>query len=89
MDVVARMAHRTPGCNHTISVAGSSFSLGANGSNFGNMFLTLTDFSERHDPNLSSDVVARRLDYRIKHLVHLSDESMAMLGGLGMIAPKS
>src|SRR5205085_1603374 len=79
VDVVARMAHKTPGCAHTISVAGQSFSLGATGSNFGNMFISLKEFADRRDPNQSAESVARRLDYRLKNLYHLSDQSMAAL----------
>jgi multidrug efflux pump len=46
-DHVTDLAHRTPGVAHTISVAGQSFVLGANGSNFGNLFIPLVDFDKR------------------------------------------
>ena len=43
---------------HTLSVAGQSFTLGANGSNFGKLFITLDGFDQRHDPELYSDEIA-------------------------------
>src|SRR5207249_10071329 len=49
------------GIGHTISVSGQSFSLGANGSNFGNLFLPLKPFHERRDPGLHSERIAERL----------------------------
>jgi multidrug efflux pump len=47
IDRVAAITRDTEGVNHTITIAGSSFTLGANGSNFGNVFVTLKDFKER------------------------------------------
>jgi multidrug efflux pump len=65
MDEIDAIAHHTPGVAHTISVAGQSFVLGAYGSNFGNLFVTLEDFGERHDPELYSDVIAAKLKKEI------------------------
>ena len=65
VDKINEIAHETPGCAHTIGVAGQSFTLSANGSNFGNLFITLDDFSERRDPSLSSDAIAMELRKRI------------------------
>ncbi len=56
----------TPGVAHTISVAGQSFVLSAFGSNFGNFFVPLKDFSERRDPSLYADVIAENLRRQIK-----------------------
>jgi len=58
VDHIAEVVKNTRGVLHTISVAGQSFSLGANGSNFGNLFITLEDFDNRHDPELYSDKIA-------------------------------
>ncbi len=62
---VTEIASHTRGVIHTLSVAGSSFSLGANGSNFGNLFITLDDFNKRHDPALYSDNIAADLRRQI------------------------
>ena len=40
---------------HVTDIAGQSFTLNANGSNFGNFFITLDDFDKRRDPSLYSD----------------------------------
>jgi multidrug efflux pump len=65
VDEVVRIAHETPGVDHTISVAGQSFTLQANGSNFGNLFITLDEFANRRDPSLSSDAIAATLRKKI------------------------
>jgi multidrug efflux pump len=84
VDVVERVFHRTPGCDHTISLTGMSFTLGANGSNFGNMFVTLKENSERRGPALTANAIAANLDKRLKSLHHLSDQSMSKLRELGL-----
>ncbi len=55
------MARETEGVKHTVSIAGQSFLLNANGSNFGSMFVILDDFEHRHDPRLSADRIAAHL----------------------------
>ncbi len=63
-DVVARveaMTREIPGVNHTVCIAGQSFLLGVNGSNFGSMFVTLKPFEERHGPGLYADAIADRI----------------------------
>jgi hydrophobe/amphiphile efflux-1 (HAE1) family protein len=49
MDQLADIVQNTPGVIHTTSVAGASFTLQANGSNFGNIFATLDDFDNRRE----------------------------------------
>jgi multidrug efflux pump len=49
------------GIVHTTAISGQSFTLNANGSNFGNFFVTLERFDKRHDPALSSDAVTKRV----------------------------
>jgi multidrug efflux pump len=61
VDRVADIVQRTPGVAHTTAIAGQSFTLGANGSNFGNLFISLEDFAKRRDPSLTSDAIAVRL----------------------------
>jgi multidrug efflux pump len=63
---VDRICHETPGVAHTIATAGQSFSLGAYGPNFGQMFIPLDDYSERRAPGLSSDAIAAKLKARIE-----------------------
>jgi multidrug efflux pump len=79
VDRVAAIAHDTVGVDHTISVTGMAWSLGANGSNFGNMFVTLKDFKDRRhyppdDPRYPARVTAdsviaelkRKLDNEVR-----------------------
>jgi multidrug efflux pump len=65
IDRVAEIAQETPGCAHNISVAGQSFVLSANGSNFGNLFITLDEFDKRQGPGLSSDAIAAVLKKKV------------------------
>jgi len=50
-----------PGVAHTISVAGQSFVLSANGSNFGNLFITLDDFGKPGGSKLTNDEITSKL----------------------------
>src|SRR5205823_839285 len=54
---VDQICAETEGVAHRISTAGQSFSLGAYGSNFGQMFVPLKEFSERRRPELFSDAI--------------------------------
>jgi len=65
VDRISEKVRNTPGVLHTIAVAGQSFTLGANGSNFGNMFITLTPFEDRPGPDMASDAIARRLQKQL------------------------
>jgi multidrug efflux pump len=63
VDHIERTARHTEGVNHTIAIAGMSFTLSANGSNFGNLFVTLRDFKERRhyppdDPRYPARITA-------------------------------
>jgi multidrug efflux pump len=58
---VERIARQTPGVKHTIGIAGQSFLMNANGSNFGSMFITLDEFEHRRDPALSADAIIAKL----------------------------
>ena len=53
-----------PGVAHSLSVAGQSFLLNANGSNYGSSFLILDDFSKRHGPELYDEAIAEELRKR-------------------------
>src|SRR5262249_10892795 len=50
-----------PGNAHWTEVAGQSFTLNANGSNFGQFFVTLAPFDQRHDPNMHAFAVTDRI----------------------------
>ena len=47
-----KMARETEGVRHATFIAGQSFALSANGSNFGSMFVNLQPYDERRDPNV-------------------------------------
>jgi multidrug efflux pump len=57
MEVVGKM----DGVAHRTGVAGQSFTLNANGSNFGNFFVSFEDFDKRRDPSLSADAITSRV----------------------------
>jgi multidrug efflux pump len=56
-DIVAPMK----GMVHVTEIAGQSFTLNANGSNFGQFFVTLDDYDKRFDPSMSSFAVIDRV----------------------------
>ncbi|MBN1908395.1 MAG: efflux RND transporter permease subunit [Pirellulales bacterium] len=53
-----------PGVAHTLSVAGQSVLLSANGSNFGSSFVILEDFSKRHGHEEYDEAIAEKLRAR-------------------------
>ena len=63
-EVLARMdkiALATPGVKATMGVAGQSFLLNANGSNFASMFVILKEFHDRKGPGLSAGEIEAKL----------------------------
>jgi len=62
---VDEICHADQGVAYTISVSGQSFVLGANGSNFGQLFMPLKPFDERTTPELYSTAIADRLTKQI------------------------
>ncbi len=68
-EVVEKIALDTPGVAHTVSVPGTSFVLNANSSNYGNMFVILKPFDERHDPSLTGEAISARLRARVQREV--------------------
>jgi len=62
---IDRIFAETPGVAHRIATAGQSFSLGAYGPNFGQMFVPLAPFRERNARGLSSDVIAEQIKARL------------------------
>jgi len=50
-----------PGVAHTVSIAGQSFLLGANGSNFGSTFVILDPYEHRLDHDRYDEVIAAKI----------------------------
>jgi multidrug efflux pump subunit AcrB len=61
MTRLSEMARSDPGINHATAIAGQSFALNANGSNFGSMFCNLREYSQRRSADLHADEIAKRL----------------------------
>jgi multidrug efflux pump len=61
MDKIQRLVQHQKGIVQVTEVAGMSWTLGANGSNFGNFFVTFTPFEERRDPALSAGAITKRI----------------------------
>src|SRR5438309_8077100 len=61
MDHIQRLVQQQQGVVHVTEVAGQSFTLNANGSNFGNFFVTFTPFEDRRKPSMSADAITRRI----------------------------
>ncbi len=63
MGKVERIARETPGVAHAVAIAGLSFLLQANSSNFGSMFLVLDPFDKRKVPGRhADDIIAHLLE---------------------------
>jgi multidrug efflux pump len=61
MDRVQQVVQPMEGVEHVTEIAGQSFTLNANGSNFGNFFVAFKPFEERRDPSLSSEAITQRM----------------------------
>ncbi len=59
---VDRITRSIPGVANTVTISGMSFVLGANGPNFGTMFVLLDDFEKRkHDPQQNGFVILGKM----------------------------
>jgi multidrug efflux pump len=65
MDRIAGVVQKTPGVLHVTEIAGSSFTLQANGSNFGNCFVSLDDFAKRRSPDMRDVAIIARLQKQL------------------------
>jgi multidrug efflux pump len=54
VDHIQRLVQPLDGLVHVTEIAGQSFTLNANGSNFGQFFVSFAPFDERRDPSLSA-----------------------------------
>ncbi|HVK17009.1 MAG TPA: efflux RND transporter permease subunit, partial [Fimbriiglobus sp.] len=67
---VDRITRSIPGVSHTVTIGGMSFVLGANGPNFGTMFVLLDDFERRkHDPQQNGFVVLGKMTAKLRQEV--------------------
>jgi hydrophobe/amphiphile efflux-1 (HAE1) family protein len=58
---IERVAHDTPGVEHTVGIAGQSLILNANAPNFGSLYVMLKPFAERTGSGLTADAIANTL----------------------------
>jgi len=80
-DVTERMEKiglAVPGVKHALSIAGQSFLMNANGSNFASMFLILDPFDERKGAELHADAIANKL--REQLFLEIEDAAIAVFG---------
>ncbi|HEY7329064.1 MAG TPA: efflux RND transporter permease subunit [Gemmataceae bacterium] len=60
-DRIQELVQKQPGIEHVTEIAGQSFTLNANGSNFGQFFVAFKPFDERRDPSLSSTAIVNKV----------------------------
>jgi hydrophobe/amphiphile efflux-1 (HAE1) family protein len=61
---IEKIAHDTPGVEHTVGISGRSLILGANAPNLGSMYVMLQEFAQRRGADVTADAIARRLEVR-------------------------
>jgi multidrug efflux pump len=61
VDRIQQVVQPLPGIAHVTGIAGMSFILNANGSNFGQFFISFKDFDERRDPSLTAQAITDRV----------------------------
>ncbi len=61
IDRIAELVQQEEGVVHVTEIAGQSFTLNANGSNFGQFFITLDEFDKRRDPSMHAFVFTDRV----------------------------
>ena len=65
-DKVEQIALETPGVAHTLCLPGMSYVLNANSSSYSNVFIIFEPFHDRHDHELSGDVIAAKIRDRVQ-----------------------
>jgi multidrug efflux pump len=84
---VEQIVRETPGVTHTSAIAGMSFLLQANASNFGTMLVVLAPFHERQAPGLRADGIIARLSKEFSRKVKdavISVRNAPPIPGLGV-----
>jgi multidrug efflux pump len=61
MDRIQELVQKQEGVEHVTEIAGMSFTLNANGSNFGNFFVSFKPFDERRDPSLHATEMVKKV----------------------------
>jgi multidrug efflux pump len=61
VDHIQRLVQPMKGVVHVTEIAGQSFTFNANGSNFGQFFVTFSPFDERKDPSMSATAILARV----------------------------
>jgi multidrug efflux pump subunit AcrB len=61
VDKITKVMQDVEGVVHITGISGQSFTLNANGSNFGNFFVTLDEFDKRRRPEMHSFEVVKRV----------------------------
>jgi multidrug efflux pump len=89
MTQIEKIAHDTPGVEHTVGITGQSLILSANAPNLGSMYIILKNFDERRGSALSGEAIAADLKARCER--QLLDAKVAVFGaapieGLGTTA---
>ncbi|HET6572417.1 MAG TPA: efflux RND transporter permease subunit [Fimbriiglobus sp.] len=70
LENVDRITRSIPGVSHTVTIGGMSFVLGANGPNFGTMFVLLDDFEKRkNDPQQNGFVILAKMTAKLRQQV--------------------
>jgi multidrug efflux pump len=65
MDRIQQLVQEQKGVEHVTEIAGMSFTLNANGSNFGNFFVSFVPFEERRDPSMSAEAIVGRVQAQL------------------------
>src|SRR4029078_12863775 len=63
---IEKIAHDTPGVEHTVGITGQSLLLSANAPNLGSMYVMLKNFDERRAASLSADAIEAELQQRCR-----------------------
>ncbi|HEX4414507.1 MAG TPA: efflux RND transporter permease subunit [Lacipirellulaceae bacterium] len=66
MNRIEKIAHDTPGVEHTVGITGQSLILNANAPNLGSMYVMLKTFDQRHSASLSGDAISADLQERCR-----------------------
>jgi multidrug efflux pump len=61
MDRIQQIVQKQKGIQHVTEIAGMSFTFNANGSNFGNFFVSFKPFDQRRDPSLHATAIVDRV----------------------------
>jgi multidrug efflux pump len=66
VDRITTIVKSMGGILHTTGIAGQSFTLNSNGSNFGQFFIIFDSFENRRDPSLSAKAITDRVRERLE-----------------------